>query len=277
MAVQKYLNIVLSYLYDVRLAFETDFTFYQKLHIVWVITSLHLKALFFKKSHVIHQKILGFTVHGHDYGSLLYLFREIFLLQEYRLKLPKENPLIIDCGANIGMTVLYFKFRYPDSRIMAFEPNPKVFEILSRNINENNLQSVEAFNVALSEEDGMVNFFQETRDGSMKSSLLRERGGENMISVRASKLSEYVRDINCDLIKIDVEGAEVMILQNLIDEDLLDHSQRYIIEYHHLVRDHKCDLSGFIRPFEDKFIYNISANYKKEGDFQDIILRFVKM
>jgi FkbM family methyltransferase len=43
-------------------------------------------------------------------------------------------PVIIDCGGNIGLSVLYFKYLFPNSVITVFEPSPPVFEILKENI-----------------------------------------------------------------------------------------------------------------------------------------------
>ena len=48
----------------------------------------------------------------------------------YRFVTTKEAPVILDCGANIGLSVIYFKQLYPNSKITAFEPDPDVFKVL---------------------------------------------------------------------------------------------------------------------------------------------------
>ena len=45
-----------------------------------------------------------------------------------------KGSYVIDCGANIGMSITYFKRLYPKSKIIGFEPDPKIFETLKKNI-----------------------------------------------------------------------------------------------------------------------------------------------
>lgn len=59
-----------------------------------------------------------------------YFINEIFTSNEYYFKPSCKQAFIIDCGAHIGMSVLYFKKMFPDSKIMAFEANPHNFELL---------------------------------------------------------------------------------------------------------------------------------------------------
>lgn len=61
-------------------------------------------------------------------------FREIFLREEYNLDLPPSfHPkIIIDAGANIGFTSLYFSRKYPDALIFSLEPEPGNFELLKK-------------------------------------------------------------------------------------------------------------------------------------------------
>jgi hypothetical protein len=66
--------------------------------------------------------IVGFDVRFLDYEALSYLYNEIFIDNSYYFAAENETPYIIDCGSNIGMSILYFKTLYPNSRILAFEP-----------------------------------------------------------------------------------------------------------------------------------------------------------
>ena len=50
------------------------------------------------------------------------LFTEIFVAEPYRFTTQSKSPLIIDGGVNVGVSVAYFKWLYPDSRIIGFEP-----------------------------------------------------------------------------------------------------------------------------------------------------------
>ena len=73
-----------------------------------------------------------FIRHG---TSDLQVFDQIFVECEYRcLDDLTQVELIIDCGANVGYSSAYFLSRFPNSRIVAVEPDPENFEMLSRNL-----------------------------------------------------------------------------------------------------------------------------------------------
>lgn len=72
-------------------------------------------------------------------GQLRILFREIFIEPSYFFRTERPHPLIVDCGSNIGMSVIFFKLLYPDARVLAFEPDPAPFELLEQNIRTNGM------------------------------------------------------------------------------------------------------------------------------------------
>ena len=79
------------------------------------------------------------TPQAHDRISLIRpatcsSYREVLLEQIYRFVARRANPFIIDCGANIGLSVIYFKHLYPAARIIAFEPDPQNFAALQHNV-----------------------------------------------------------------------------------------------------------------------------------------------
>src|SRR5438309_286226 len=83
---------------------------------------------------ITRERIFDFDVAFSRYEQFAIVFAEIFVPQVYRFTPTRPDPLIFDCGANIGMAVLYFKWMYPRSRIVAFEPEPATFELLKRNV-----------------------------------------------------------------------------------------------------------------------------------------------
>src|SRR5579872_5565430 len=100
--------------------------------------------------------VMGHPMHGLDPGTMRGLFREIFLRQDYRCDFSDDAPVIVDCGANIGFAVLYFKVMFPRSTVYAFEPSPEAFRLLSLNIAANHLSDVKVFNTALSDRIGDI-------------------------------------------------------------------------------------------------------------------------
>src|SRR5688572_8635835 len=69
-------------------------------------------------------ELLGAPVRCVDGASFVASYSEIFKRGIYRFETPSESPQIIDCGANIGLSVIYFKRLFPAARITAFEADP---------------------------------------------------------------------------------------------------------------------------------------------------------
>ena len=105
----------------------------------------------------------GLSVDGHvlkiaDTASCLYTWKEIFVDEIYRFSCSAPIPVILDLGANIGLSVLYFKRLFPACRIYAYEPDPYIFEILQRNVTEFHLTDVTLVNEAVAEFSGELGF-----------------------------------------------------------------------------------------------------------------------
>lgn len=75
--------------------------------------------------------------------------REIFSDEVYRLVARRPKPFIIDCGANVGMSVVHFKNLYPDCTVVAFEPDPTQFQVLQRNVASYGLSGVTLYRNAV--------------------------------------------------------------------------------------------------------------------------------
>lgn len=163
-------------------------------------------------------------------------FNEVFGNKYYFLNLDKKAPLIIDCGANIGLATIFFKDLYPQARIICFEPDPNAFQLLKKNIEFNAITNVTLINAALAREEGVTNFYgqvQISQPDSRGNSILREWGTQrdisNIIQVKTVKLSNYINE-PVDLLKIDIEGAEQQVLEEIIDK--LKLVNNIVIEVH---------------------------------------------
>ena len=75
-------------------------------------------------------------------GGFRELFRELFVDGTYFFEAENDQPMIVDCGSNINMSVIFFKLLYPRSRILAFEPYPYTFEVLKENVQVNGFADV---------------------------------------------------------------------------------------------------------------------------------------
>lgn len=221
--------------------------------------------------------ILGFKVKFFGFKQLSVLFNEIFISNEYYFKTEKENPYIIDCGSNIGMAVIYFKTLYPRSRIVAFEPGEEAFSCLEENVSNNSLEFIELNNAAVSGEEGEVNFFFDGENlGSLTMSTKEERMPKQKRIVKSVLLSKIINE-EVDFLKMDIEGAELEVIEELSREKKLGFIKQMVIEYHHHISKTTDEFSRILKYLEDGgFGYHIESPVVPRplarGQFQDILI-----
>ena len=114
---------------------------------------------------------------------------------------------MVDCGANIGLSVLYFKTCYPDLRVVAYEADPAICRTLKRNVIANQLEGVEVINAAVGSAAGRVKFLQDGTDSGRVSENLQ--CGERLVEVDAVALRDELVGRDVQFLKVDIEGAEV--------------------------------------------------------------------
>ncbi len=182
-------------------------------------TTISLKMLFKctqqPKKHIVH--MCNFHVSTYRYSTLFYLFREIFIRGEYNFHNVTTRPIIYDVGANTGVATLFFKWKYPDSIIHSFEPDPATFAILKENIKRNKLEDVYLHNIAIGNKNETVVFFTDTEDvGSLRMGVEKTRANGKEITVSMKKLSSFIKKTNTPiLVKMDIEGSETDSIQEL--------------------------------------------------------------
>lgn len=169
-------------------------------------------------------KLFGHPLEYVDSSSYFFLHEEIFKEEVYAFNSAKPSPRIIDGGANIGLSVIYFKRRFPNSRITAFEADPAVAEVLKRNLQSQGLADVEVVAQALWSLDGNLEFQSEGADGGRVDSA-----ADHAVRVPAVALSHYL-DEPVDFLKLDIEGAEFVVLQSC--QNKLGVVSNAFIEYH---------------------------------------------
>ncbi|MFN3876263.1 MAG: FkbM family methyltransferase, partial [Flavobacteriales bacterium] len=164
-----------------------------------------------------------------DFLSVAWQIAEIH--GEEALRFPEQGhaPLIIDCGANVGINVLYQAMRHPGARIIAIEPDPDVFRCLELNVRRWLLQGVDHRRAAAWVHDRGVPFSPDGADGG---TVAMAGGGMMVPSIRLR--DELRRHARIDLLKMDIEGAETDVLLDCADE--LPRVDRLFVEYHSYAR-----------------------------------------
>lgn len=131
---------------------------------------------------------------------------------EFLKSVAKEGMTVIDVGANIGITtVTIAKEIGGKGKVYAFEPLRGYFDVLKRNLSANGLENVEAFELALVDGVGRVDFYENELSSSIVS-----RGSTKKTIVAATTLDNFLSEQNVeriDLINMDCEGSELLALK----------------------------------------------------------------
>jgi FkbM family methyltransferase len=174
----------------------------------------------------------GFKINFDKQSDALGLYNEIFCNKIYDFKCSELGPRIIDGGANIGMATMRFKQLYPLAKITAFEPQPDVYKLLCKNIEDNDLSFVAPINKALGSGEGTIDFYVSTEGiTDCCASIDPVEGEHKKICVDSCKLSSFITG-DTDLVKLDIEGSEIDVLVDLEITGKLRFVKNLIIEYH---------------------------------------------
>lgn len=132
------------------------------------------------------------------------------------LKLLKPNQTILDIGGNIGFYSLSLANEFTTSQFHAFEPVPKTFAQLKRNVEMNNPSNVHIYNFGFSNEKKDITFyFYPEGSGNASSAKLSDRDTVEEVTCSVTTVDQFVQEkgLKVDFIKCDVEGAELMVFQ----------------------------------------------------------------
>lgn len=178
-------------------------------------------------------QFLGRTIQLVDGGTFVVGVQEIFNERVYQFHASSRTPLILDCGANIGLAVIYFKQLFPDCRIIAYEADPSICKALQANVRTFGLNGVDVRNEAVWTKRTTVRFH--TEGGASGRVLTTGEGGHTrplpVAEVPAVRLGEVVAEAGkVDFLKIDIEGAETAVLRDCESE--LKQVQSLFVEYH---------------------------------------------
>lgn len=131
----------------------------------------------------------------------------------------KKNSILFDVGANVGYFSVLMGGFSRDSSIFSFEPSPGTCEILRKNIELNGLPNVHVEALALADVDGRRSFSDIAQSSATNHLYAKppiERESANAIWVETMSLDSFTSKMNIktiDFLKVDVEGAEVLLIR----------------------------------------------------------------
>lgn len=182
----------------------------------------------------------GFIISFNDPIEVMQTGDEIFKHEIYKLYFPKQNPTILDIGANIGLATLYFKKTFPRSAIYAYEPHPLAFKCLKANAKMNEIANVHCLRkavVAKKPSHKMQLYYSDLTSvvsSRYKENVARFASGKiKRMSVDCISLQEILKNLkSIDILKIDTEGGEFELIPEIAKYSKIIHA--CIIEVHHL-------------------------------------------
>jgi FkbM family methyltransferase len=183
--------------------------------------------------------------------------------------------MIVDCGAHVGFATAWFLGRHPGCRILAFEPEPDALALLRGNAAAQGWERIRIVGAAVMAAPGNVAFYVDPdRPAHPMASLLPERMHGHRIKVPAVRLAdELPHDGGIDLLKMDVEGAEAALLEDLARSGQLGRIRNIAAEFHHNLHG-AGRLSQSLQLLEDAgFRYTLRA--RRHGDcasFQNVMV-----
>jgi len=154
---------------------------------------------------------------------------EIFVLEEYNTSslIDFVPNMIADLGGHIGAAAIYFRIKFPNAKIISYEPDPENFSLLKRNVEE--FSGIECYQAAAAPKDGEKRFFKHS-GGSTRGSLRIDPDSTISIIVPAISFGNIVSK-GVDFVKFDIEGGEYDLFSQT-DINILNRVPLYLGEYH---------------------------------------------
>lgn len=214
--------------------------------------SINFLTLFARREHVLkaaHRVLEGKSLMGVlPDGNLLFyplndlkllpIISEIYHKKIYDIKEIRTCKCICDVGAHIGLYTLRISKQAPNSKVISIEANPTNFKFLIKNVSINGLgKRIRGLNVAAGQKKGKVILWLSSISGGDNSTKRwHDAGSAGHLVVDTQPLDWILsNEASCDLVKIDVEGAETEVLAGL--EKQYTKVGRLIIETHISVVD----------------------------------------
>lgn len=209
-------------------------------------------------------KAMNYQWQVHHGPTFLNQFESIFIDQIYQFKCDSKQPVIIDCGANMGTSVLYFKWLFPQAKLFAFEPDKAIFEILNHNVTNNHIKDVTLFNKAVWIDDQDM-FFD--RNNAQSGKLIIDASA---IKVECVRLKDIIQNFKyIDFLKLDIEGAELPVLRDIASE--LKKVNHLFIEYHSAENQAQALSQLLLILEENGFRYFIGGNHSQSPFLNKVI------
>lgn len=181
-----------------------------------------IRLLFYK---LINKRFVTAKIHGNkmlldlDVGmsKSLFVYNTRELLDTNIIMNEIKNSMnVLDIGANIGYYAILEASLLDNSKVYAFEPDPRNMELLKKNVKINNFsEKIKLYPYAAAEKDCIREF--NLAEQTNLSSFTRKQRDKGSVKVKCIKLNNFASEKNIDFIRMDIEGYECMVIAGMLD------------------------------------------------------------
>jgi len=162
-----------------------------------------------------------------DY-DLSRLARNKDIIAEYdRIISAEKTPLIIDCGANIGASALWFSILYPKAQVIAIEPEERNSEILG--LNCNGFSNIKTMKAAISNKDETL-YVEDPGSGDWGFRTTSNPAGKEVSAYSIKTIADQFPNGEMFIVKIDIEGGEARLFES--NYSWIQQAMLIIVELH---------------------------------------------
>jgi FkbM family methyltransferase len=233
--------------------------------ILWTL-GRHIKIRSDKSNLIKEEQGAYETKHGQfhyeNIEAFQCLYHDYFVKEKYKFDTRSPKPFIIDGGDNIGVGCRYWKFLYPESEVIAFEPDENNFSLLQKNMTS--YSEFKAEKKALWSSHGTLKFHAVGGESGHVADANSTAAEHGIIEVSAYRLRDLL-DRKVDLLKLDIEGGEMEVLRDC--KDLLGNVERIFVEHHSFLAQPQ-QLGEFFGILENAgFRLNIHVDFQARQPF----------
>lgn len=163
-----------------------------------------------------------------------YTFKQVFMEDQYNFKFPFTPSTMLDGGANIGLASVYFAHRFPNTKIVAVEPNEENFKMILKNTV--NYPNVFAKQGGIWNDNKRLAIIDKAAyDNSFMVTEVAENTSDSLPAFSIHSIMQEQGWSTLDVLKLDIEGSEKEVFEKNVEE-WLPHTRMLIIEVHDNMR-----------------------------------------
>ena len=211
------------------------------------------------------KKVITFQKSGYRYPislrnhtSDVLTYYQVIWRDEYNVDFEFEPQIIFDLGANIGLAAIYFKNRFPVSKIFCVEPEDSNYELLRTNMERYN----DVFCIKSGIWNKSTNLVIDNPSAKKYEFTVREVSYSNAFTIKARSIKDIMEEYGIekiDIVKIDIEGSEKELFFDNYDY-WMPRTRVIIIELHDRIR--RGSSASFF-----KALINYNFSIKQQGEY----------